>query len=62
MNNSRKIRRTDTGKEIESSIDSGRTIVLNNLKEAIDHVKVYKGYYYPVYVDGRTNGQYAVTK
>ena len=56
------MRTTDLGVSIEKRIKDGETLVFDSVLEADTYAKNNFSYYYPVYLNGRTSGQYAVPK
>lgn len=55
-------RTTKENCNIENNIESGLTFIFENELQARDNARQMNSYYYPVFVNGKTNGEYAVPK
>ena len=62
MKSQKRERTNDNGIDIEQRINSGRTNVFDNEKDAAEYAKRIGSYPYEVYENSRTTGEWAVTK
>lgn len=62
MRNNYGSRTTKDNCNIESRIENGQTLVFDNELDARDNARQMNSYYYPVFMNGKTNGEYAVPK
>lgn len=52
--------RTEYGVDITEAVRSGNTKLFDNVLEAHNYARARNSYYYPVYCDNKTTGEYAV--
>ena len=62
MRNNYGSRTTKENCNIEERIEAGRTLVFDNELTARDEAKQMNSYYYPVFMNGKSTGEYAVPR